>query len=307
MRDYSGEAEHRRDNELAVVVVVEKATGEPRVVGGHNRRSGNGVEVCKVHRLFAAPPGVPQIGIGHPHGQEHQECDEEQRFEAEHHAPTLFHVPGDLTPVTPPGQSRQSGCGQQGDDHRTETETHQAIARQQPRDGGDQQQAEGLCQQVTPIRQRPEHHVRKRNCGQRHQLNRNKPHERRRSVGQPPQKRDVGPRAAGLLNPRSVFAEQQPDWAIGRRQAGLESEEADDLRLVQPRRVFKHKALRMVVHRKALVRPSEPESGERAGRRFVLSGREVDPRERIVVVGDPEERGGLVGRVGQFVSERSIE
>ena len=60
---------------------------------------------------------------------------------------------------------------------------------------------------------------------------------------------------------RSVFAEQQPDRSFRLREAGLESEQADDLCLLQPPRVFENEVLGMVVDGEALVRPPEPQSG----------------------------------------------
>ena len=71
-------ANDRRHHELTVGVVVQGATGKPRVKRRHGGGTENGVQVREVHGLFAAQVRVPQVRVCGAHEHEGQErCEEE--------------------------------------------------------------------------------------------------------------------------------------------------------------------------------------------------------------------------------------
>ena len=164
---YAGGLYEHAGDELAEVVVVEEPTREPRVERRHDGRPGDGVEVCEVHRLLAAPERVPQVGVGHAQPKEREERGEKHDFAYEQQRP----APSDeLDNVVPPvgqndprnareNQGRQrNGAGRERDP---------LQAGQQPYQYADEQDADGLGEQEAPVRKRPHEPQRQRQRQQR--------------------------------------------------------------------------------------------------------------------------------------------
>ena len=171
-RTDAGQLEHGGDHELAEVVVIERAAGEPRVEGRHGAALEDGVEVRHLHRPLPAPGGVPQIGVGEPHEQEREEGEVEDQLAGEHDPPALAHERAELTRAAaqrPPAEPRDHGDADGG---RPGGERHQPQARQQPQDVGEQQQPERLGQHVAAVREPAKHHERHRPGAEREELHR---------------------------------------------------------------------------------------------------------------------------------------
>ena len=80
LRQNARQLDQRRRHELAEVVVVHVAAGEPGVVGRHRRAAGDGVEIGQVHRLLAAAGGMPEVRVERADPVEDEECPDEQRL-----------------------------------------------------------------------------------------------------------------------------------------------------------------------------------------------------------------------------------
>ena len=145
-------------HELAPVVVVDVAAGEPRIVGRHVARLQDGVEVGHVHGLLAAQVGVPQVGIGHADEDEGEEGGEEDGLARQQGPPSARDKGSDLAQVD--GQEdegrRRDRCHAQP--NRRHREGYQLVAGQQPGDKAHEQQPEGLREEVAAIRQPAQHH-----------------------------------------------------------------------------------------------------------------------------------------------------
>ena len=57
------ELDQRADHHLAEIVVIQIPPGEPGIVRRKLDALDDGVEIGQVHRLFAAHPGMPQVGV----------------------------------------------------------------------------------------------------------------------------------------------------------------------------------------------------------------------------------------------------
>ncbi len=96
------------DHHETIVVVVDVAAGEPRIV----RRERGALEyrgqVCQVHRLFTAAERVPQVRVGHADQQERDEEDGCQYLDAEEIAPALAEKPAEGAAIVP--NNKSPGC-----------------------------------------------------------------------------------------------------------------------------------------------------------------------------------------------------
>ena len=79
----AGQLDQQRDQIEAVVIVVDHAAGEVGVQRREIRAAQDGVEKGELHELFAAVPGLPDVGVGDAEGDEEQEGGREQRLAAQ--------------------------------------------------------------------------------------------------------------------------------------------------------------------------------------------------------------------------------
>ena len=152
-RHHPGELGQRRVHELAEVVVVQVAAGEPGVVGRHGRRSDDGIEVGEVHRLLAATKRVPQVRVPHPDAVEAEEGHEEQQLADEDQTRVAPEEVQHLSPLESEDHGRDRRDEEQAHADGEAREVQPVQAGEEPGDVGDQQNAEHLAQQVAAVGQ----------------------------------------------------------------------------------------------------------------------------------------------------------
>ena len=142
----TGQFHQHRDEVLPEVVIVDVAIGVPRIERREVDAAEDTVEVRQLHRLLAAPVGVPEVGILQPQKEKERPREQENPFRCEDTGACPaqgFPIPA--APVV--GRRPGRGCAaQQRDQQEGQGELPEAQARPEPDRVGEEEPTEQLAE-----------------------------------------------------------------------------------------------------------------------------------------------------------------
>ena len=146
-----GELHQHRDEHEPEVVVVHRATREPRVVGRKLGRLDDRVQEREIHRLLAAERRVPQVGVRPAHEGGSAEQHPEDGF-LDEEEPAGLDQPGAELPAVRHRDTQRAGSNDADRDPDGRLrERRDPRAREQPHDPGDEKQSDWTGQRVSPV------------------------------------------------------------------------------------------------------------------------------------------------------------
>jgi len=215
------ELDQRPDHDLAKVVIVEIAPGEPRVVGRKLGALDDGVQVGQVHGLFAALPGMPQVGVAPADDPEEAKERQEEDLADQHEAP-LPPARGEQLGHPPPRAGQQHAAVRHGghDGQRQPDGATAVVQRRQvgqhPRQPGQEQHAHRPGQDPAPVGQPAKDGQGQGQGRQAHRRQQQQPGQGRPAAGQAVAVKDRRPGAALLLDLALLGGEHQRVLALAR-------------------------------------------------------------------------------------------
>src|SRR5262249_2792687 len=127
-----GELDKGGDEELAIIVVVDVAAGEERVVGRHIAAAQNGVEVGELHRLLAAVKEVPEVGVERAYPGKGEEGSEEGELSNDEQPPARADESPERVAPQPCKRTASRGQQREGSHHHPTVKGQDAQTRGQP-------------------------------------------------------------------------------------------------------------------------------------------------------------------------------
>ena len=152
-RRHDAEQFHRRaDQHVAVIIIVDVTAREPRVI----RREGGGfqhrVEIRKIHRTLAALGRMPQVGVAEADEQIEQEQRQEYSLDDEERAPVRLPLPRQRLSLDP-GLPRANQQDRPANDSDIRAAIGDSQRPHQPREVGQDDEAERARERVALVRE----------------------------------------------------------------------------------------------------------------------------------------------------------